>query len=60
MVEDPHLLVGRIRSVSISSESVVATVITGNDSLNKSLNDIGRDIGDGLKRHSEEGKSGEE
>jgi len=60
MVKGPHLLVGRIRSVSISRESVVVTVIMGNHSLNESLDDVGRDGGNSLERHSVEGKSGEE
>jgi len=60
MVEDPHCLVGRIRSISISHNGVVATVITGDDSFDQSLDDIGRDGGNSLERHSVESKGGEE
>jgi len=52
MVEDPHLLVGRICSISISSESVVPTVVMGYHSIDQSVDDIRRDSGNSLRRHS--------
>jgi len=60
MVEDPHLLVSWICSISISSKSVVPTVIARHHGVNQSVDDIGRDGGNSLRRHSVKSKSNED
>ena len=58
MVEDPHLLIGWICSISISSESVVPTVVLGYHSVDQGVNNIGGDSSNSLRRHS--AKSGDD
>jgi len=59
MVEDPHLLVGRIGPISISGKSVVLMVVSGYHGVDQGVDNIRRDSGDSLRRHSAKGK-GEE
>jgi len=59
MVENPHLLVGRICSISISGESVVPTIVPGYNSIDKGVDNVGRDSGNSLRRHSVKSKGDE-
>ena len=59
MVEDPHLLVGWICSISISGESVVPTVVSGYHGVDQSVDNIRGDSGDSLRRHSVKSKGDE-
>jgi len=60
MVQDPHLLVRRISTISTCCGDMSSTVEMGNNSIRDGIVNVRRDSGRNLRRHSARGEGDEE